>query len=253
MKMRQKQVTTLVLHATYLVASLQLAAAQLLTSTTTLALPPHTVIYSTTHGQNEAQPQAITTVVVTILMPRTVGYLLAAPGNNAGQYYLLDGWPVTGTATSHFRAPQANGDISMWSETAELYWTLTNWIRTTTDTSTTPLEDAKTTLSTAWTTSSSFTTDVYGPWVTHAHSTINRTARTTFVEVVGTAYPATIVRTGFTHIDATATGGPVQGATHTVSDTATWVSTTTLVQVSARPTSTPLLPWMPAAGLGGGG
>ena len=251
--MGQRHVATLVLHATYLAASLQLAAAQLLTSTTTLTPPPHTVFYTTTLAQHEAPPQTITTVVVTILMPRDVGYLLAAPGNSAGWYYPLDGWPVTGTATSHFTAPQANGDISTWSETAELYWTLTNWIRTTTDTSTTPLEDAKTTLSTAWTTSSFFTTDVYGVWVTHAHSTVSSTARTTFVEVVGTAYPATIVRTGFTHIDVTATGGPVQGATHTVSDTATWVSTTTLVQVSARPTSTPLLPWMRAAGVGGGG
>lgn len=38
--------------------------------------------------------------------------------------YPTDGAPVTGTAISHFSAVQANGAVSTWDKTAELYWTL---------------------------------------------------------------------------------------------------------------------------------
>jgi hypothetical protein len=86
------------------------ATAQLITSTTSARPEPqHTAIYTTILRNYEA----ITTVVVTLLMPR----------HHTG--FPKDGTPVTGTAISRLSAAQRGGGMSTWSKTAELYWTLT--------------------------------------------------------------------------------------------------------------------------------
>ena len=197
------------------------ATAQLTTSTK--PAPQLTAVYTTTLPGPKDVPQALTTAVVTLLMPREVPHLP------------FDGAPVTGTAISHL------GDAtSTWSATAELYWTVTGNMDAPAQQATTtppPLGPAQSRLTSILTDYTSYETDSYGPWVTHAHSTIRSTVIKTFMEVVGGAtYPATIVRTGYTHVEVTQTGGPVGGETYTASGTATWRRTTTMVQVEGRPT-----------------
>jgi len=83
-----------------------LATAQFITPTSLAPpAPQHTAIYTKTLIKNEV----IATVVVTLLMPR----------NHPG--YPTDGTPVTGTAISRLSAPQPDGKLSTWSETAKLY------------------------------------------------------------------------------------------------------------------------------------
>jgi len=239
-KMRQRHLAlVLSAAATHLAAP---ATAQLTTSLLKPAppAPQHTAIYTTTaraqHDPKSPQDAVITNVIVTILMPRDAPYF---PSNGA---------PITGTAISHFSAAQPNGGsgggtgISTWSSTAELFWTLSGNVPFGIASTNPPLpgwQDAKTTLTSVYTKTDFFSTDIYGFWVTHAHYDFYSTSRVTFVEAVGTGYPATIVRTGYTTLVATAIGGPV-GGTETLTDAGTrsWLLTTTMVQVGARPT-----PW----------
>ena len=202
------------------------ATTQLLT--TTKPAPQHTAVYTTTLSGSENTPHPLTTVLVTLLTP---GEVPSIPFNGA---------PVIGTAISHFRDA-----ASTWAVTNEVYWTVTGNMDAP---ASTPIAQEQsldqTRLTSILTTSSSYTTDIYGPWNTHAHSTIHSTVIKTFIEVIGgSTYPATIVRTGYTFVDTTATGGPVEGDTYTVTATATFKRTTTMVRVENKPT-------MPAGAVG---
>ncbi|GAB1321000.1 hypothetical protein MFIFM68171_11210 [Madurella fahalii] len=190
-------------------------------------LPQHTAIYTTTLA-NEEPPRITTTVVVTLLMPREL------------PHYPKDGSPVTGTAISHLSAAQADGAVSTWAATTELFWTLSgNSPLRVESTITLPAQSATTTLTSVYTTTDYHSSEIRGIWISMARYEWFTTSRVTFIEAVGTAYPATIIRTGYTHMEATMRGGNV-AVTSTYSETGTvslW-RTTTMVQVAARPT-----PW----------
>lgn len=216
-RMRPPQLT-LILNATPCLASA--ATAQLSTSTS----PQHTAIYTTTLANN-ASPHAVATVIVTLLMPRE------QPG------YPKDGAQVTGTAVSQFSATQANGAVSTWTAAAELLWTLSGNVPLGVDsTIPPPPEGAKTTLTSVYTTTDYHVSDIYGMWISRARYEWFTTLRVTLVEAVGTAYPATIIRTGYTHVDATMMGGNLALSTrYSETATASYWRTTTMVQVAATP------------------
>lgn len=187
------------------------------------AAQQHTAIYTTTLINNDA-PQFTTTVIVTLLMPRE------QPD------YPKDGAPVTGTAISHFTATQS-GSISTWSATTELFWTLSGNIPLGVDSTIPALpQGARTTLTSVYTTIEYRTSDMYGVWISKQTYKWFSTIRVTLVEAVGTAYPATIIRTGYTHLDATMVGGnPAVSSTYRETGTASYWRTTTMVQATAQP------------------
>jgi hypothetical protein len=190
-------------------------------TTTTKPAQSHTAVYTTTLPGPHNASQAVTTAVVTLLMPCEVPNIY---GNGA---------PVTGTAVSHLAAPGA----SPWSTTAEVFWTVAGPMEApATIPPPVPLAPGETVLTSVLTDITSYETTKYAFWST-AHSTILSTNLKTFLETVGgNTYPATIVRTGYTWVEVTATGGPVGGALGTVTATATYRKTTTMVQVKERPT-----------------
>lgn len=186
--------------------------------------PLHTVVYTTTLAQKQS-PHAITAVVVTLFVPRDVGWL------NAGT-------AVTGTAISHFSAAQPNGGATTWTETAELFWTLAGNSQQEANTAVgQAAASAKATLAAVYTDYSHYTTEMYGAW-SQARFDYVSTYRETIVEEIGANYPATMIQTGHTTIEVTVTGGPLRGPLTTFTNPATLVSvrTTALVQVAARPT-----------------
>lgn len=199
----------------------------LLAATASLTFPAtaqqHTAIYTTTLANNDT-PHVITTVIVTLLMPREY------------PNYPKDGAPLTGTAISHFTA---GAPPSTWSTTAELVWTLSgNAPLGVGSTNPAPTEVADTTLTSVYTTTEYHTSDIRGVFISRQTYEWFSTFRVTLVEAVGTAYPATIVRTGYTHLEATMVGGiagvtPVYSGTSTVS----YQQTTTMVLVEARPSA----------------
>lgn len=203
-----------------------LATAQLSTSTTAISpAAQHTAIYITTLA-NSAPLEANTTVIVTLLMPRE------EPN------YPKDGAPVTGTAISHFSAAQSNGAVLTWAVTTELYWTLSGNVPLGVDsTIPPPPQGAMMTLTSVYTTTDYHVSDFYGVWISKARYEWFTTSRVTLVEAIGTAYPTTIIRTGYTHVDATMIGGNLAVSTKfTGTAEASYWRTTTMVQVASRPT-----------------
>jgi hypothetical protein len=186
--------------------------------------PLHTAVYTTTLAQKQS-PRVITTVVVTLIVPRDVGWPNAAT-------------PVTGTAISHFSAVQPGGAAATWAETAELVWTLAGNGQQEANTAVAQAApSAKATLAAVYTDYSHYTTEMYGAW-SQARFDYVSTYRETIVEEIGANYPATMIQTGHTTIEITVTGGPLRGPPTTFTNPATLVSvrTTTLVQVAVRPT-----------------
>jgi len=155
--------------------------------------------------------------------------------------YPTDGIPVTGTAISHLRATQADGAVTSWRETAELYWTLSgNPPLGENITIPPPPQGATTTLTSVYTAVEIYVSDTPSELANHVLEERITTSRVTLVEAVGTAYPATIIRTGYTHLDNTM-------ISRNALDTADWLTesttqsywrTTTMVQVTTQPT-----PW----------
>ncbi|KAK5656103.1 hypothetical protein OQA88_5242 [Cercophora sp. LCS_1] len=186
--------------------------------------PLHTAIYTATLAQKQS-PQVTTTVVVTLLVPRDVGWPNGAT-------------PVTGTAVSHFSAARPGGVAATWAETAEIVWTLAGNGQQEANTSVAQAApNTKATLAAVYTDYSHYTTEMYGAW-SQARFDYVSTYRETIVEEIGANYPATMIQTGHTTIEITVTGGPLRGPPTTFTNPATLVSvrTTTLVQVAVRPT-----------------
>jgi len=199
------------------------ATAQLITSTTSAPPEPqHTAIYTITLGNFEA----ITTVIVTLLMPR----------HHTG--FPKDGTPVTGTAISQLSAVQPGGGMSTWSETAELYWTLTGnsdprWPNTKRPRLSL---DTTTVLQSSYIENSFSTTDYYDSQGIHMRYVYTRLQEVELAEGVGPKYPATIVRQGKTLRGAGGSGGIVGEEPHSWMTAERFFTFTTMVQVSARPT-----------------
>lgn len=188
---------------------------------TTTAQPQHTAIYTTTLSHNDG-PHVTTTVIVTLLMPRD------QPD------YPKDGASVTGTAISHFSA-----GTSTWSATSTLYWTLSGNASPGIDRTNLPSPPgaAITTLTSSYTTTEYHTSDIRGILISRQTYEWFSTLRVTLVEAVGTAYPETIVRTGYTHLEATMVGGNAAvTSTYRETGTASYWRATTLVRVAARAT-----------------
>lgn len=216
--MHQRHLALVLNAAAYLAAP---ATAQFVTGPIEPATPalPHTAVYTTTVAQRNNPPQPTATVVVTLIVPRDVG----RPNN---------GSLVTGTAISHFSAAQQNGALSTWSETAELVWTTAE--------NNPPIDanNARTTLAAAYTDYKHYSLGLYGAW-SIVHYNFLSTIRETIVEAVGPAYPATIIHTGYTDIKVALTLEFENGPTTTDPnrESSTYLRTTTLVQVTARPVS----------------
>ncbi|KAK1758935.1 hypothetical protein QBC47DRAFT_397756 [Echria macrotheca] len=183
---------------------------------------PHTAVYTTTVAQNNPYP-AIATVVVTLIMPRDVGY--HAPSNRSASL-------TTGTAISHFSAAQQNGSASTWSETTELVWTTRE---NDSPSATTPPQTARTALTASYTDYQHSIVALYGAWAVMFYNLLT-TIRETVVETVDPAYPTTIVRTGYTDVNVAQTitvkDGPTTTDPH--QDSGSLVRTTTMVLVTAR-------------------
>jgi len=182
----------------------------------------HTAIYTTTLPNND-HPQVITTVIVTLLMPRDY------------PSYPKDGAPLAGTAISHFTAA-----ASKWSTTSRIFYTLSGNAPLGVGSKNPPPADqtaARSTLSSVFTSTEYYTSDIRGVFISRQTYEWFSTFRVTLVEAVGTAYPATIVRTGYTHLEAVMVGG-IAGVTPTYSatSTASISRTTTMVQVAAQGT-----------------
>ncbi|KAM7195326.1 hypothetical protein V8F20_007545, partial [Naviculisporaceae sp. PSN 640] len=149
--------------------------------------PLHTAIYTTTLPQKQP-PQVITTVVVTLFVPRDVGWPNGAT-------------PVTGTAVSHFFA---SGITFSWAETAKLTWTLRGTGNTQQETDIAAPNAKATTLTALYTDYSHYTTEMYG-FLSQARFDYVSTYRETLVEEIGANYPATMIHTGRTTIEITVT------------------------------------------------
>jgi hypothetical protein len=228
------------MHPPNVVAVLLSAAASLTAPATAQAIygiserippftPLHTAIYTTTTLAQKQTPQVITTVVVTLLVPRDVGW----PNG---------GTAVTGTAISHFSAAQPNGAAATtWTEAAELVWTLAGTGQQEANTAVVvgqaaaPSAKAMPAVAAVYTDYSHYTTEMYGAW-SQARFDYVSTYRETIVEEMGANYPATMIQTGHTTIEITVTGGPLRGPPTTFTNPATLTSvrTTTLVQLAAR-------------------
>jgi len=197
------------------------ATAQLITPTSLAPpAPQHTAIYTKTLTEHEVTA----TIVVTLLMPRS------HPG------YPTDGTPVTGTAISRLSAPQPDGKWSTWSETAELYWTLTGNTNNRVNTNRPIVINGTTALYSSYTKDTVFSTDYYDAQGTHWHSERITLSRVTFYEAVDTAYPATIVRHGATLFGISITKGVVGGSMYSDGTAEMFRHGTTMVQVATRPT-----------------
>jgi len=184
----------------------------------------HTAIYTTTVDDRDSSPQIVTTVVVTLLMPAE------------DPRYPSQGAPITGTAISHFSASP-----SSWDKTAELYWTLSGNVPLGVDSTIPPLVlGATTTLTSVHTWTDSHTSTYVNLLLGRGRYEWFTTARVTFIEGVGPVYPATIIRTGYTDMEVTQTGGnEAVGTTHrNVANVSYW-RTTTMVQVLTSPTPLP--------------
>lgn len=191
--------------------------------------PLHTAIYTTTllpvTQKQSPFPQVITTVVVTLFVPRDVGY----PTNTA---------PVTATAVSHFSAAERT-----WAETAHLAWTLAG---NNANNTVVVAPNAQATVGAVYTDYSHYTTEMYGAWSQAWFNYVSTYRETIIEDVGGESYPATMIHTGRTTIEITVTGGTlVRGqhgaATTTFTNPATLVSvrTTTLILVQPAPTPGP--------------
>ena len=227
-KMLQKLIALLLSVTAHLGAP---ATAQLMTPTSLAPPPPssapqHTAIYTKTLTEHEVTA----TVVVTLVMPRS------HPG------YPIDGTPVTGTAISRLSAQQADGKLSTWSETAELYWTLTGNTNNRFTNTNRPISisGAMTTLYTSYTMDTVSSTEYYDAQGTHWHSERITLSRVTFYEAVDAAYPATIVRHGATLFGISITKGVVGGSMYSDGTAEMFRRGTTMVQVATRPTPTGL-------------
>jgi len=199
------------------------ATAQLVTSTTSAPPEPqHTAIYTTILGNYEA----ITTVVVTLLMPR----------HHTG--FPKDGTPVTGTAISQLAAAQPGGGMSTWSETAELHWTLTgNSDSRWPDTKRPRLSlDTTAVLRSSYNENSYSTTDYYDSQGIHKRYVYTMLREVELAEGLGPKYPATIVRQGETLRGGGGSGGVVGEEPHSWMTAERFFTFTTMVQVAARPT-----------------
>jgi len=229
--MHQKQIALVLAFAAYLAAP---ATAQFVTGPIEPATPalPHTAVYTTTVAQRNHPnpPQPTATVIVTLIVPRDV----ARPTNSSSSSSKT---LVTGTVISHFSEGNSDGGApSTWSETTQLVWS------TISEEDQFPpviLEEsyfAKSTLSASYTDYKHWSAGLYGAW-SIVHYNFYSTIRETVVERVGPAYPATIVRTGYTDVKVALTLEFENGPTQTQPDreTSTEVRTTTLVQVTARP------------------
>jgi len=207
---------------THLVARRTHALAQ---ATATAAESPHTAVYTTTIANRDPAPEIITTVVVTLLMPAE------------DAHYPSQGAPLTGTAISHFSVAPS----SSWDKTSEIYWTLSGNVPLNADTTFAPLPLGETTTLTSVNTWTKYRTSEYrNVWFGSGRYEWFSTARVTFVEGVGPKYPATIIRTGYTQLEVTQTGGnEAIGTTHVDVVTNSYWRTTTMVQVPTRPT-----PWL---------
>jgi len=183
--------------------------------------PSHTAVYTTTATQSDS-PHVTVDVIVTIIMPREIetwANLLPA-----------EGYPVTGTAISHFSQPNS----TTWSETNEVFWTV-KWSSIGQSTPA-PQPNAKSTLTAVYTVTSAKYTEQYGAW-SAVWRNYTTTVVQTYVETVDANYPATIYRTGMTSLNVTGRGGVIgYSSTSDISVTASMVTTTTLLQVSTRPT-----------------
>ncbi len=182
--------------------------------------PQHTVVYTNTLLNNNS-PQVTTTAVVTILQP------LDAPN------YPKDGATITGTAISSLTAGER-----IWATTTQLYWTLSGNVPLGVATTYPPPPlGATTTFKTTITSTTHFASTMYGMWIGSSQNEWYSTWRATFEEAIGTAYPTTVVRTGYTTVTATMMGGPV-GAAPTYTETGGYTArrTTTMILVPGRPT-----------------
>ncbi|KAM7193693.1 hypothetical protein V8F33_007627 [Rhypophila sp. PSN 637] len=203
----------------------------------------HTASYTTTLPPRKEAPQVITTVVVTLFVPREVGWPYSDTyhtsytfsNNLSGSTGLL-----TGTALSHLSA-----GATTWAETAQVVWALAGGSGSSVQQKdpaaasaaveqAPPNMKAEVTLTAKYTDYSHYTTEMYGAW-SQAHFDYVSTYHVTVVEEVGANYPATMIQTGYYTVEITATGGPLRGALTTFTNPATLVSarTTTLVQMGA--------------------
>lgn len=190
------------------------------TESSSAPVPFYTALYTTTLA--DQRREWVTVAIVTILTPREI------------PLWPEDGATIVGTAISNMKAVSGATSLT-WTKTRGLTWTL----RGNTD----PLRDAPTPTAqptvVGETLTSSFTLTSYLLRVTDSEFVGSMrqewffTTRVTFVEVVATWYPATIIRTGYTNIAAQYTGAngdspPVQATTNS-----SYWRTTTMVQVTA--------------------
>ncbi|KAM7222357.1 hypothetical protein V8F06_002384 [Rhypophila decipiens] len=207
--------------------------------------PSHTAIYTTTVPPRKESQQVITTVVVTLFVPRDVGWLYSDAYHTL--YTFSNNLPgstglLTGTAVSHFSA-----GATTWAETAQVVWALAGGSGSSVQQKepaaaaasaaveqAPPNMKAEVTLTAKYTDYSHYTTEMYGAW-SQVNFDYVSTYHVTVVEEVGVDYPATMVQTGYYTIEITATGGPLRGSLTTFTNPATLVSarTTTLVQMGA--------------------
>ncbi|KAK5652280.1 hypothetical protein OQA88_10628 [Cercophora sp. LCS_1] len=167
--------------------------------------PQHTLIYTTTITRT-APYLVLSTVTVTLLK--------ALEGPNYPTY----GVPVTGTAII--------GD-----QTSQLTWTLSGNVPLGRDTTYPPLPPgATTTLTRSYKTSESRSSTYRNIVFGSGRYDFFTTMAFTFVEGVGPAYPATIIRTGYTSRTVTQIGGnEAIGFSHTQSAEGSYWRTTTMM------------------------
>jgi len=173
----------------------------------------------------------IDTVVVGIVMPREE------------PRWPESGVTVAGAAVS--KIPVKCGTKTMtWTTSEDLTWTLSGNSRAALSNGTTTTSQGSSpatglTVTSEYTSIGSETSTLNNEVVGTSRLEWFSTLRVTFVEVVGTDYPATIVRTGYTHIDFSHSAQNLQSDTSFVAtSTGSYLRTTTMVQVTATPTGT---------------
>jgi hypothetical protein len=204
--------------------------------TDTNPIPFHTAIYTTVlkstadgaDGQaTNLQREWITTAVVTVMMPREEPLW---PKNGG----LVLGTGISSMDITYQATPAQAGPLtSSWktATTEMLTWTLSGNADTVSPRITAAPQAIALTLTSIFTTTTHVISEYKFDFVGRLRDEWFTTSRITLVEVVGTAYPTSITRTGYTNVDMTYIATNQNSVSPlTTTYTKTYLRTTTMVQ-----------------------
>lgn len=191
------------------------------TESPSVPIPLYTAIYTTTLADHRRE--CVIVGIVTILTPREE------------PLWPEDGVTVVGAAISNIKV--TNGSTtSTWAKTRQLTWTLSgnsDSPRDVTPTPTAQLTAVGEALTSSFTSTSYLLSTTVAEFVGSLRQEWFFTTSVTFVEVVRTWYPTTIMRTGYTTVAVRYLGANGYSPPVEATATSSYWRTTTMVQITA--------------------